>query len=278
MEANWERYAAPSPLLRDHGLACLGAGEQTSVGTGFSGRRLESHALVFVSEGAGEYHDRRIGRLAVAGPAVIRVPAGRVHGYGPGRGGWTEHWLLFEGATAHALPELGAFDARRPVARLRRLPRELPALFAELRETFDSPRPSARVAASALCLRLISAAADAAAADAAAEGTADRVVAALREGAAERLDVAERARRLGLSPSRLRAIVHEATGRSPHDFVVTTRVERAQALLAGTALPVHVIGAAVGYDDPAFFTRLFTRKAGVPPTEFRARHARQVLA
>lgn len=275
MVTNWARYAAPTPLLRDHGLACLGAGEQGEARTGFSGRRLESHALVFVSEGAGEYRDHRHGRLEVAGPSVIRVPPGRVHGYGPGRDGWTEHWLLVEGATVHALAELGAFDTAHPVARLARLPVEVAALFAELREVLDSPRRAARIEASAICLRLIALAADAEVRQDGAERTAAHVIAGLRETAADRVDVAERARRLGLSPSALRAIVQQATGRSPHEFVVTTRIERAQEMLAGTELPVHVIGASVGYDDPAFFSRLFARKAGTSPTGFRAGHARR---
>lgn len=275
MVTNWARYVATSPLLRDHGLVCLGAGEQSEARTGFSGRRIESHALVFVSEGAGAYQDHRHGRIEFTSPAVIRVPPGRVHGYGPGPDGWTEHWLLLEGVTVPALVELGAFETARPVTRLARTPAEVPALFAGLRELLDSPRRSARLEASAICLRLVALAVDVEIGPDGAERTAARVLAALRETAADRVDVAERARRLGLSPAALRAVVQQAAGQSPHEFIVTTRIERAQALLAGTALPVHVIGAAVGYDDPAFFSRLFARKAGAPPTEFRAAHARQ---
>ncbi|WP_344250115.1 AraC family transcriptional regulator [Isoptericola hypogeus] len=275
MVSSWAQYAAPTPLLRDHGLVCLGAGEQSDARTGFSNRRLDSHALVFVSSGAGEYHDRRVGRRTVSSPAVIRVPPGRLHGYGPAPDGWTEHWLLFDGVTVRALLDLGAFDTRRPVAQLRQMPAEVPEFFAELRGVLESARRSARVTASALCLRLIALAAEVEIHDEDADRVADRVIAALREHAADRIEIAERARRLGLSPATLRAVVHEATGRSPHEFIVTTRIERAQDLLVRTELPVGAIGAAVGYDDPAFFSRLFARKAGVPPTEFRAQHTRR---
>lgn len=273
---SWARYAAPSPLLRDHGLACLGAGEQSEVRSGFSDRRLDSHALVFISEGTGRYQDQAHGTLTVTGPSVITVPPGRLHGYGPGDDGWTEHWLLLDGVMVRALAELGTLDIRRPVVPLRAVPAELSPLFAELRAALDSPRRSARVHASALCLRLIALSADAVIPTDSAERVAERIVAALRENAAERLDVAQRARSLGISPARLRSVVQASTGHSVHEFIITTRIERAQALLADTALPVHTIGAAVGYDDPAFFTRLFARRTGVAPTVFRGQHARRL--
>src|SRR5687768_2809358 len=119
MTSNWSRYAAPAPLLRDHGLLCLGAGEQADERTGFMDRVLDCHALVVISDGSGWYEDRARGRIPVTGPSIITVPPGRLHGYGPGEDGWTEHWLLLDGVTLRALVELEILDARLPVTALR---------------------------------------------------------------------------------------------------------------------------------------------------------------
>ncbi len=62
-----------------------------------------------------------------------------------------------------------------------------------------------------------------------------------------------------------------------NDFVIEVRLSRAQALLAETRLDVGQIAARVGYDDAAYFSRIFSRRTGVSPTTFRRQQARTQL-
>ena len=270
--ADWASYVLPNALMRDHGLVCVGAGEQVCVRRGFARRRLENSAVVFVSRGSGTFIAADGGRHPVEAPAVISVPAGWLHGYGPGAGGWTEHWMMFDGAMVQGLTGIGVLRPASAVLPLRRLPDELGALFGELRQALEPSALHSSFRASVLCQRLLAIAA-AEALDAG-SGPADRIIAALRESASEDGSLAQRAHRLGITVTELRSSVRAATGMAPHEFVVTTRIERAASMLAGTDLPVHAIGAAVGYRDPAFFSRLFARKTGLAPTVFRAQHSR----
>jgi flagellar motor switch protein FliM len=68
----------------------------------------------------------------------------------------------------------------------------------------------------------------------------------------------------------LREEVQYTTGCSPKDFVLGTRLNTAKDLLATTDLKVAAIARRIGYADPGHFTRLFTRRVGVPPGAFRA--------
>jgi AraC family transcriptional regulator, transcriptional activator of pobA len=57
------------------------------------------------------------------------------------------------------------------------------------------------------------------------------------------------------------------------------RLERAQALLADSDLPIAVVAAAVGFVDPDYFCRVFRRHCAMPPGAWRrsqtARHQRR---
>ena len=47
------------------------------------------------------------------------------------------------------------------------------------------------------------------------------------------------------------------------------RMGRARELLQGTELPIKVIAAEVGYDDPMFFSRRFKQLTGWSPSQLR---------
>jgi AraC family transcriptional regulator of arabinose operon len=47
------------------------------------------------------------------------------------------------------------------------------------------------------------------------------------------------------------------------------RIMRAKLLLQTTPLSVATIGQQVGYDDQLYFSRVFRKRVGVSPTEYR---------
>ncbi len=63
----------------------------------------------------------------------------------------------------------------------------------------------------------------------------------------------------------------KATGMSPLEFVHMLRLEEAKQLLEATSKPVEAIANDVGYEDPSFFSRLFRRKVGITPAQYRRR-------
>lgn len=62
-----------------------------------------------------------------------------------------------------------------------------------------------------------------------------------------------------------------ATGYAPIDYVQALRIEEAKQMLETTQEPVDAIAHAVGYEDPAFFRRLFRRRTGTTPARYRQR-------
>lgn len=62
-----------------------------------------------------------------------------------------------------------------------------------------------------------------------------------------------------------------ATGVTPIEYVQRLRVEEAKRRLERTDVAVEEIGWRVGYEDPAFFRRLFKRITGISPGAYRKR-------
>ena len=63
----------------------------------------------------------------------------------------------------------------------------------------------------------------------------------------------------------------KATGVSALDYVHALRLEEAKHLLESTDIPVEAIAIDVGYEDSSFFGRLFRRKIGITPLQYRLR-------
>lgn len=62
-----------------------------------------------------------------------------------------------------------------------------------------------------------------------------------------------------------------ATGYAPIDYVQSLRIEEAKQMLETTDIPTDRIGHEIGYEEPAFFRRLFKRKTGTTPARYRQR-------
>src|SRR5699024_11950040 len=113
-------FRSVSRALRDGSLSCRGAGEQAgSLRHTRARRRLATHALVFVTEGSGQFVGEDGRRQGVQAPAVMWLFPGVPHDYGPDRQGWREHWVLFEGIGARAMESVGAWSRSAPVAHAR---------------------------------------------------------------------------------------------------------------------------------------------------------------
>jgi AraC-like DNA-binding protein len=90
---------------------------------------------------------------------------------------------------------------------------------------------------------------------------------------AEPLDVVALARQAHVSPWHFSRRFKEAFGETPHQYVLTRRVERAQELLRNTDLSVSEICLEVGFQSLGSFSAAFHRVAGMTPTAYRATSA-----
>jgi AraC family transcriptional regulator, transcriptional activator of pobA len=82
--------------------------------------------------------------------------------------------------------------------------------------------------------------------------------------------VADYAKALAVSPTHLSRLTRAATGESSLRLIEARTMREARRHLAYTHLSIATVAYAMGYSDPAYFTRVFTQDAGCSPRAFRA--------
>ena len=73
-----------------------------------------------------------------------------------------------------------------------------------------------------------------------------------------------------MSPDHFARLFRHATGRTPHQYVIICRIERAKHLLVETTLPIIDISRQVGFTDQSYFTAVFRKHVFTTPKEYRA--------
>ncbi len=76
----------------------------------------------------------------------------------------------------------------------------------------------------------------------------------------------------GLSRMHFAAQFRAATGVRPHEYALRRRIEKAQALLVTTNIPIAELALASGFSSQAHFTVVFKRISGLTPGRWRQSH------
>lgn len=97
----------------------------------------------------------------------------------------------------------------------------------------------------------------------------ERVLAILKEQLAGDISVEQLARRLGLSRSALTHRFSIEMGDTLCGLKNRLRIERAQEWIGSTDKTFKEIAFAVGFQDPAYFTRIFQNTVGTSPRDYR---------
>ena len=91
----------------------------------------------------------------------------------------------------------------------------------------------------------------------------------LTNNLAQEVNVDDVARHVCLSPSRLAHLFREEMGVNIVRWREDQRIILAKHLLQSTRVPVARIASQVGYDDQMYFSRVFRKRVGTSPSDFR---------
>ena len=99
-----------------------------------------------------------------------------------------------------------------------------------------------------------------------------RALRLLRTGAFSPLAVDEIAKEVGVSRRVLELRFQAELGQSPYSEVLRCRLERAKELLTTSALSIHAVASAVGFQEARELHKLFQKRLALTPGEYRRRY------
>lgn len=102
------------------------------------------------------------------------------------------------------------------------------------------------------------------------ELAAERFLALVEANIEETLSLSEICRHLNIPHRTLNRYCHSLFQQTPKEVYLGARLRQAQALLAGTSLPVGEIADACGFRTPGHFSQAFAARLGCTPSEFRS--------
>ena len=238
-------------------------------------RHARLHQVLLIERGGGEA--TLDGHVRALRPMhVVNVPAGVVHGFDfvPGTQGWVVTMA------AEILDEtLLAPEGLRSALSQCTLVRGTPQMRATMKQIFAefAGRDFARAhVLRALSASLIGLVARELARGKPEESAADselfrRFEALLEQHHLARWSVSDYAGALSVTATHLNRVTRAATGDTASHLILNRLIREARRNLVYTNLPVSTIAYALGFDDPAYFSRVYAAATGLSPRAFRER-------
>lgn len=282
----FRKYMTKSPREDSWGLFVTGVGirnispysdyyddEQPAPYRWTEGRRLDEFGLVYLVGGKGVFESRETGARAVKEGNLISLFPGVWHNYHPTIDtGWHEYWILFAGDQPARFEQNGILDPNNPILDPG-LDERLHHLFSQIFDLVETEPIGAGLLRSAIVGQLIAQALmrheERKVMGRKSSSVIQTAKCYLEEHRDGQVEMAKLAESLHLSYRQFRRLFRDATGLAPQQYHTQLRINRAKELIELSDLRINEIADLLGFEDPFYFSRLFTKKTGRSPSDWR---------
>ena len=232
------------------------------------------HILIVCANGWGWY-DLGEGRQRLEAGQALLIPANTAHVYGASQEDpWSIHWAHFvglEGDYFSCLPPAPSQKLDIAIDSLEIIQQQFQLCYDALRDGFVLQRLiySAKVLHNLLAELFFNNRSFSPTMRTSRFRSLEPTLIFLYENLHQSVSLAEMASHAKLSESHFSRLFKEQTGHSPIDYFIYLKMQHACSMLTLTQLSVKEISEAMGYNDAYYFSRLFKKFIGIPPSEYR---------
>jgi AraC-like DNA-binding protein len=231
--------------------------------------------LIYCIDGVGWFEIEGV-RQRVNPEHFFILPKGKAHAYGCNSNNpWTIYWLHFDGEKAGFFSE--GLDKPTPVSPQNdsRIEDRL-NLFEEIYSTLKNGYSKNNLDYSITSLfhflgslKFLGAYRDSLSSKENKRDFADDAIHFMRENINKRLTLKDISDYVGFSISHFSTLFQKRTGFSPLNYFTQLKIQQACHYLDFSDMKINQISIMIGFDDPFYFSRIFTKTMGVSPTEYR---------
>jgi len=238
-----------------------------------TGRVLAEFQAVYIVRGSGKFWAEQFGSCEIRPGDLMLLFPGVKHAYSPHKEtGWDEYWVGFTGLHAHRLWKNGLFQPEHAVHHIG-VQNELIADFEEMLLLCREQSPGFQIRLGALVLQLLShihAIEQKQKTDARDSDAVRKARQIMQNRIDFDLDMKQLAEQIGLSYTQLLETFRTYTGLTPYQYFLQLRIHHAKTLLQNPNLSIKEVSAKLRFENQYYFSRLFKKKTGLSPSEWRS--------
>lgn len=242
-----------------------------------SKEEVNQYVLMYCTEGEGWYEIENQ-KQKVSANQIFILPKATSHAYGStSKNPWTIYWIHLDGKVASHF----ASGLEKPMlispekdSRIEERLKLFEEIFSTLKNGYS--KSNLEYSITALfhflgSLKYLSAYRACTTCNYQERDIAEEAIHFMRENIHKRLTLKEISNYTGLSVSHFSSIFQKKTGYSVLNYLSQLKIQEACHHLDFSNMKINQISMIIGFDDPFYFSRLFTKTMGVSPSEYRSR-------
>lgn len=243
------------------------------------GRVLDEYQIIYITDGSGVFESSASGEVKIRGGAIILLFPGVWHRYRPVRDiGWTEYWVGLKGEHIDRLAEKGFISPEQPIINIGSDDGLIEQFIQLIHCVETQPLGYQHIVSSAALLILATVLGDARKQQRGgdhAELIVQKAKTLLSEQLGNKVDMEKLAAEFSISYAHFRRVFKRYTDLSPNQYHLQVRVNYAKELLRNSDASIKAIASSLGFESQYYFSRIFKKRTGHSPSQWRSKHWRE---
>ncbi|MDC7124758.1 MAG: AraC family transcriptional regulator [Spirochaetales bacterium] len=241
-----------------------------------TGRILNEYQIVYITNGKGTFISNNEKYNVAAGSIFFLFPNIK-HSYKPKPDtGWTEYWIGFQGAYVDKLVEEKILQPDNPIYHIG-FHSSLLSIFNSIFEEVNEQKPLYQYRAGAQIMMLLAQTLSYAKIEkqhSRSHEIVEKTKHIFNSNIDQFIDIETVAYEIGISTTYLSEIFKSYTGMTPYQYFINIKINKAKKLLENDSDSIKEISFRLGFEDQYYFSRLFKKKTGVPPSKWISQRPR----